>query len=71
MITIKIRKADDTNRVDFWVNGHQYHTNDRGCGCWTGDDYVDQILGTWQFELLQDTRSGMWKAIKKRFADMG
>lgn len=62
-----IKRSTDDRRVDFFVDGYQYHTNKDGYGLWIGDDYTKQIAGTVQFSLRQDTKSGMWKAIRKYF----
>lgn len=64
---ITIEKDRDTKRVDFTVNGRPYHTNNKGEGLWTGEDYMRQIEGTAQFSLTQKTYSGMRKAIERRF----
>ena len=66
-MTITIKRADDSKRVDFTVNGKAYHTNDLGLGLWDGDDYLKQISGTAQFSLTQKSISGMRKVIEKTF----
>lgn len=50
---IRIKRSEDTNRVDFTVDGKGYHTNDSGNGLWIGEDYMKQIEGTCQFSLTQ------------------
>lgn len=67
---ITISKEKDSKRVNFTVNGEEYHTNTDGQGLWTGDDYLKQIDGTAQFVLTQRTTSGMRKAIEKRFRNI-
>lgn len=66
---ITIKRAEDSNRVDFTVDGRHYHTNNAGEGLWIGDDYMKQIEGTAQFSLTQKTLSGMRKAIERRWND--
>ena len=66
-MTITIKRAKDSKRVDFTVNGRGYHTNDDGLGLWVGDDYMKQIEGTAQFGLTQKSNAGIRKAIERRF----
>ena len=67
-MTIEIKRAKDTKRVDFTVDGKAYHTNDAGNGLWIGEDYTKQIEGTAQFSLTQTTTSGIRKAIVRHFS---
>jgi hypothetical protein len=67
-MTITIKASDKTRRVDFTVNGVEYHTNDNGEGLWVGTDYMKQIAGTLDFNLKQKTNAGKRAAILRRFA---
>lgn len=69
MNKITITKSKDNARIDFTVYGKEYHTNNSGLGLWIGDDYTKQILGTMQFQLTQQTISGIRKAIEKTFSE--
>lgn len=68
-MNIKIRISNTSNRVDFTIDGKEYHTNKNGRGCWEGWDYTKQIIGTCDFHLTQKTRSGMRSMIQRTFGD--
>ena len=64
---IRIKTSDTSYRVDFTVDGKEYHTNKYGRGCWEGWDYGRQIIGTCDFHLTQKSRSGMRGMIERTF----
>lgn len=44
-MTITIKRAKDSKRIDFTADGIAFHTNNDGFGIWEGDDYMKQIEG--------------------------
>ena len=57
----------DSRRIDFTVHGRPYHTNEFGEGIWSGTDYEERIAGICDIQLVQKTRSGVLRAIRKYF----
>lgn len=66
---ITVKRAQDSKRVDFTVDGQAFHTDDEGYGLWEGEDYTRQIEGTAQFSLTQKTLAGVRKVIERRYAE--
>lgn len=71
-----LERSSGDSRVDFDIvregaDGRHcevhYHTNRSGEGLWEGYDYMRQVIGTCDFRLQQETRSGMYKAIRRQF----